>query len=177
MGIGSSNPSMVGTLPTVPSVDLNRYQGKWHEIARLPIPYEQDCINSTAMYTLLANDKIKVVNQCLANGVPKSVSGIATPAPNARILPKGVYDVPILQPGMLQISFPGNPRKGDYYILDLATNYEYSLVGTPDRTGLWILSRYPYMDPSLYERLVKKARNLGFDVEKLVFNQRLYQYI
>ena len=56
----------------------------------------------------------------------------------------------------------------DYWILDLAPDYSYALVGVPARDSMWILSRRPDMEPAVYERLVAKARALGFDVGKLI---------
>ena len=56
----------------------------------------------------------------------------------------------------------------DYWVLDLAPDYGYALVGSPSRDALWIIAREPTLDPRIYERLVAKARALGFDTGKLI---------
>jgi len=57
---------------------------------------------------------------------------------------------------------------GDYWIIELAPDYSYSVVGTPDRKYLWILSRTPQMDAATYDRLVRQSAAKGFDVARLV---------
>jgi apolipoprotein D and lipocalin family protein len=60
------------------------------------------------------------------------------------------------------------PFKGDYYIIALADNYSYALVGHPNREYLWVLARNPQMDEAIYQMLLAKATSLGFDVAQLV---------
>lgn len=140
-------------------VDLARYAGKWYEIARIPYWYERDCYASTAEYTLTdgRKPKIKVVNAChkgSLDGPVKEVHGtarVADPETNAR----------------LKVRF-GLFASGDYWIVELAPDYRYAVVGTPDRSKLWILSRTPTMDEDLFDRLVARAEEEGFDTTRLI---------
>ena len=143
-------------LPTVNVVDLNRYQGTWYEIARLPNRFEKDLECVTATYTLNTDGTIKVLNQGinLANEMQKETA-------------TGKAKVPDTQhPGRLKVSFFG-PFYGDYYIIDLDTNYQYALVGDPSRKYLWILSRTTNLEKDTYNSLLTKAEELGFAIEQL----------
>ncbi|MBJ6142892.1 lipocalin family protein [Hymenobacter sp. BT559] len=145
-------------LPTVAHVDLARYLGRWYEVARLPVPFEKNCMHVTADYSRHANDKIRVVNTCRkgdVDGPVKIATATARPidATNAK----------------LKVQFFW-PFEGDYWILDLdQADYQYALVGEPSRKSLWLLSRQPQLAPDIRQRLIGRARNLGFPVEKLLF--------
>ena len=150
-------------LPTVPHVDLARYAGTWHEIARLPNMFQRTCVASQARYTPLADGGLEVVNSCgTARGRCRQVQGRADPVPcsgNAR----------------LRVRFSGLgrlvpvPREGNYWIIALDDDYQWALVGTPDRRFLWILARQPQLPPDVCGDLVARARRLGFDVDRLVW--------
>jgi apolipoprotein D and lipocalin family protein len=66
----------------------------------------------------------------------------------------------------------GSSREGNYLILDLDPEYRTSLVGTPDRRLLWILSRSPHLDDATYQRLVDRGRTLGYSVWDLIRAKR-----
>mgnify|MGYP000984663157 CR=1 FL=1 len=144
-------------LDVVPSVDLNKYAGKWYEIARLPNRFQRDCAgNTTATYTLRPDGKITVLNECsTAGGKRKSAKGTARVAdakgPNSK----------------LKVTFFW-PFSGNYWIIDLDPQYRWAVVGDPSRDYLWILSREPRMDPALYEKIVDRARQQGFATEKFL---------
>jgi len=154
-----------GTEPqVVPSVDLKRYQGKWYEIARFPNRFQDQCIgNVAASYTLRKDGRITVVNECkLKDGSTDRAEGIARLAdpdgPNSKLKVR-------FAPGFLSfLPFVW----GDYWILDLAADYSYVLVGDPGRKYLWILARSPQIPENTYRHLVDKARGQGFAVERLV---------
>ena len=157
---GSKLTEAAGTrapLEVVPSVDLSRYAGKWYEIARLPNRFQRDCAGDTsATYTLRADGKIIVLNQCRqADGRRKSVKGTARVAdskgPNTK----------------LKVTFFW-PFTGDYWIIDLDPEYRWAVVGEPGRRYLWILNREPQMDMALYQQIVERAKQRGFDTEKLL---------
>jgi len=146
------------TLTTVPGVDLNKYTGKWYEIARLPNSFEKGLICCTAEYNLRDDGKIKVVNAGHKEDEPgkvKSVTGKAwVPDPN--------------EPGRLKVQFFW-PFAGGYYIFHLdKENYRYALVGDPSRKYLWILTRQPDIDEALYQELVDVARKNDFAVEEIL---------
>jgi apolipoprotein D and lipocalin family protein len=142
-------------LETVPSVDLNRYAGKWYEIAAFPLIFERGCHCTTAEYTLEA-DYVKVVNSCnrkKPDGKKTVVEGKAFPVPGSNNT-------------KLKVQFQW-PFKGDYWIIALDEDYSYAVVGTPDRQNLWILSRSPFMAPTLYQNLVNLALRKGYDIDNL----------
>ena len=144
-------------LPVVPAVDLNRYVGQWYEIARLPFRFEKSCASDvTARYTLRPDRKIDVLNACKqADGKVKESKGTAKLADN-----KGPNS-------KLKVTFFW-PFAGDYWILDLDPQYQWSLVGTPDRKYLWILSRSANLEAGIYDQLREKAKSLGFNTAQLI---------
>jgi apolipoprotein D and lipocalin family protein len=146
------------TLTTVPEVDLNKYCGKWYEIARLPNSFEKGLICCTAEYSLRDDGKIKVVNTGHKENEPGKVSKATG---KAWVPDKN-------EPGRLKVQFFW-PFAGGYYIFHLDTaNYRYVLVGDPSRKYLWILARTPYIDDALYNELVEVARKNDFAVNELI---------
>ena len=143
-------------LDVVPHVDLNRYVGQWYEIARLPNRFEKKCANSvTATYSLRTDGKIEVVNRC------RKLSGDYTTAKGkAKVVDKTTN-------AKLKVTFFW-PFYGDYWILDLGKNYEYAVVGAPNRKYLWILSRSPQMDETVYRQLLAKMAARGFKTEQMI---------
>jgi apolipoprotein D and lipocalin family protein len=137
-------------------VDLNRYTGKWYEIARYPNRFQRDCDgNVTASYTLRSDGKIRVVNECRKqDGRRKSAVG------TARVVDRATNS-------RLKVTFFW-PFSGDYWILALGLEYEYAVVGEPSRKYLWILSRSPQMEERLYQDLQKKIAAQGYDITRLV---------
>jgi len=139
----------------VAAVDLQRYAGKWHEIAAFPAWFQRGCTCSTAEYSLRDDGRMRVVNTCSKEGKIKSVEGVArvvAGSNNAR----------------LKVSFQW-PFEGDYWVIALdEKDYQWVVVGTPGRDYLWLLSRTPDIAPQLEKKLVAIAANQGFDVSKLV---------
>ena len=143
-------------LEVVGAVDLSRYAGRWYEIARLPNRFEKKCADSvTATYTLRSDGKVDVVNSCRkANGEYTTAKG------KAKIVDKKTN-------AKMKVTFFW-PFYGDYWILDLGSNYEYAVVGSPDRDYLWILSRTPEVDEQLYQRLLAQMATRGFETERMI---------
>ncbi|MCJ8165510.1 lipocalin family protein [Pontibacter sp. E15-1] len=151
-------------LETVASVDLDRYQGRWYEIARFPQRYEKGCHCVYAEYTKHPEGYVEVYNFCRKGGPSGKEEGAKGKA------------FPVAGSGnsKLKVQFFW-PFRGDYWILELDPDYRHVLVGSPDRESLWILSRTPQLDQALYDRLVQVARQKGFPVEKLqVTDQSCY---
>ncbi len=142
------------SLEVVPHVELEKYLGKWYEIAHLPAKFQESCDETTATYTLSKDGSISVLNQCSKNGKTKQAKG------KAKVVDKNSN-------AKLKVTFFW-PFYGDYWIIELGNNYDYSVVGTPNRKYLWVLSRTPQMDNKLYSQLVEHARSKGFDVDKLI---------
>jgi len=143
-------------LATVQQVDLKRYMGEWYEIARIPHRFQEGCVGSGASYSLLPDGEVRVINRCRdeKSGELREATGrawVVDPATNAR----------------LKVSFFW-PFRGDYWIIDLGASYEYAVVGAPNRDYLWILARSPQMDPAVYEGILERARQKGFDTSRLV---------
>lgn len=149
--VGSSPP-----LETVPRVDVERYVGKWYEIARYPAPFQEGCTGVTAEYTLLDNGKVGVVNTCRQDsldGPTRSVQG------TARV-------VDSQSNAKLKVTFFW-PFEGDYWIIQLADDYSYAVVGEPQRRFLWILSRTPALPESTYEQILARVSEQGYDPTRL----------
>ena len=143
-------------LEVVPAVDLSRYVGQWYEIARLPNRFQKKCADSvTANYTLRSDGSIQVVNRCR-----KASGEFTTATGKAKIVDKKTN-------AKLKVTFFW-PFYGKYWILDLGPNYEYAVVGEPDRDYLWILSRTPQIDEALYQQLLAKMQARGFDTTRMI---------
>ena len=140
-------------LQTVPHVDLEQYAGKWFEIASFPQRFQKGCQYTTATYTVTNKNYVKVENACVKNGKISSVTGKAFVVKNSGN-------------AKLKVQFFW-PFKGKYWIIDLADNYSYAVVSHPNKKYLWILSRTPKMDMDIYEKILTRLRNKGFDLSKL----------
>jgi len=147
-------------LPVAPHVELDRYLGEWYEIARMPVRYEKGCYGTRAIYAKRDDGDIDVLNICHKGSptgeleIAKGKACVVDTETNAR----------------LKVSFFW-PFSGDYWILEVGPQYEYALVGTPDRSGMWILSRTPEMDKALSSKLIRRAEELGFNTFKLIFTR------
>lgn len=140
---------------TVSRVDLDRYAGTWYEIARFPHRFQAGCAATTATYEPRDDGRIIVQNRCRSGGLDgeeRGVDGVAwaVDETNARLKVRFFW-----------------PFSGDYWVLALDPDYQWSVVGHPKREYLWILSRTPQIDEVLYQELLAKARAQGFDVSRL----------
>lgn len=141
-------------LEVVPHVELEKYLGKWYEIAHLPARFQEGCSDTTATYTLSKDGSISVLNECIRNGKVKKAKG------KAKVVDKS-------SGAKLKVTF-FRPFYGDYWIIKLGNDYDYAVVGTPNRKYLWILSRTPQMDDNLFSKLIEFAKSKGFNVENLI---------
>lgn len=138
---------------TVQTVDLDRYLGKWYEVARFDHRFERDLEQCTATYTLQENGTIKVTNQGVKHGKWKTSEGKAKLTDH---------------PGILRVSFFG-PFYSDYRILMLAPDYTYALIGGSSDDYLWILSRTPQLNEIMRNRIVLEAQRRGYHTDKLIW--------
>jgi apolipoprotein D and lipocalin family protein len=144
-------------LEVVPFVDLSRYTGQWYEIARYPNRFQEGCVGSRAEYSLRKDGKVSVINECQEG----SLSGkIRKAEGTARVVDKNTN-------AKLKVTFFW-PFSGDYWIIDLGRDYEYSVVGHPERTYLWILSRTKKMDGDVYREILGRLTARDYDVTKLI---------
>ena len=147
---------------TVPVVDLNRYTGDWFEIARFPNRFQRNCLGDVrASYARRADGRLDVVNQCRTGGGRIEARGIARVVDNRTFARLKVRFAPAWL-GLLPMVW------GDYWIIGLAEDYSWAVVGSPDRKYLWILSRTPRLDEAALATARGIARANGFDVERLV---------
>jgi len=140
----------------VSSVDLNRYAGKWYEIASYPVSFQKNCYCISAEYTLTEKGYVKVFNSCRKdsiNGRFSSITGKAFPV-------KGSNNA------KLKVQFFW-PFKAPYWIVGLADDYSWAIVSGPSRKYLWILSRTPVMDQPIYDQIIEKLKQEQFDISKL----------
>lgn len=142
-------------LDTVQSVNLKQYLGTWYEIYRLPNWFEDDaCRTVTANYSLREDGHIRVLNTCYQTDKTKVADGIAK-----------IVDTKTN--AKLEVSF-FRPFYGDYWILDLAPDYSWVLVGEKSGKYFWILARSPQLNPALENMLLDKAKNLGYMTERFI---------
>lgn len=143
-------------LTTVEFVDLNRYLGEWYEIASFPQRFQKDCVASKATYSKRDENTIDVVNECRLktfDGERKVVRGVA------KIVDKKTN-------AKLKVSFFW-PIFGKYWIIDLGRDYEYAVVGHPNRKYLWVLSRTKSLDQQTLDGILARVKEKGFDLSKL----------
>jgi apolipoprotein D and lipocalin family protein len=163
-GPSALDPSRVPQ--TVARVDLPRYQGTWHEIARLPMWFQRNCLRSQATYGILETGEVSVLNECdTPSGGKESIRG------RARVMDAGTNaKLEVRFDGWFSVFIPSQPQ-GNYWILYIDGEYRTVIVGTPDRKYLWIMARTPVIDDARYAELVGVARGLGFETDKLVRRQ------
>lgn len=137
-------------------VELQRYLGDWFEIARYEASFQRGCEAVTASYSLRPDGDIRVVNSCRQDsptGPARSAEAVAKPVEGA-------------QGAKLKVSFFG-PFYGDYWVLDRAPDYSWSIVGEPSGRYLWILSRTPKLSEAKVQALIARAQALGYDTALL----------
>lgn len=155
VGCSTANPPS-----TAANVDLTRYAGKWYEISKYPVVFQRGLVAVTADYTLRDDGTVRVFNRGLKgsfDGAESTISGVAKPADittNAKL--KVRFD-----------PFPVNLFKADYWIIEVGPDYEYAVVSNPSKKYLWILSRTPHMDGAVYDGIVDRLNQRGFDTAKL----------
>lgn len=161
--IGVSGLAGEPPLELADALDLERYQGRWYEIARLPNRFQDQCIGDvTAEYELLGDSRVRVINRCRqAGGGWSEVEGVArrdrsdgrVAALEVRFAPRWLSFLPFVW--------------GEYRVMVLDEAYRYALVGSGDREFLWILARQPGLPTAVFDRLVAEARRQGFDTSRL----------
>lgn len=151
--------------PKVPepaqAVDLDRYLGTWREFARYENRFERGCAEVTATYARRPDGKLSVLNACVRDGKSKVAKGVARLTGDD----KGAK---------LEVSFFG-PFYADYWVLDRAPDYSWSIVGEPSGRYLWILTRQARPDDQTRTALVGRVKALGYDTSLLHFTDQTGQ--
>lgn len=148
---------MPETVSPVKQFELDKYLGKWYEIARLDHSFERGLEQVTAEYSLRENGEVLVKNRGFSMEKNKwsEVEGKA-------------FFVGESREGYLKVSFFG-PFYGSYVVFELdKENYQYAFVCGPNTSYLWLLSRTPTVAADLLSQFVEKAKKLGFESEKLI---------
>lgn len=161
-GVAMANTPEQGKPQAIEKLDVERYMGKWHEIARLPVSFQKKCVSDvTAQYSLNADKSVKVVNTCRTkDGQLDSSEALAKSVNegNSKLkvsfLPKGLRWIPF--------------TKGNYWVLRLDENYQTVLVGGSSHKYLWVLSRDPDLDEATYQSYLQTAKQQGYDISKVV---------
>ena len=151
--------SIPDNITPVTSFQIERYLGKWYEIARLDHRFERGLTQISAEYSMRQDGGLKVLNRGYSNEKQEwseaEGRGYFVQSPNE---------------AYLKVSFFG-PFFGSYIVFELDTvNYQYALISGPDKSYFWLLARTPTIDDNLKKKLIAKAAALGFDTTKLIFS-------
>lgn len=149
-------------LETVTRVDLERYTGRWYEIASYPQRFQHGCNCTTAEYTWHPKGYLIVENRCNRDSVQGKQSYIRGKA----------FVEPETGNAKLKVQFFW-PFKGRYWIIYLSEDYSYAVVGHPNREYLWILSRTPKLEPVTYNGILARIREKGYDPTRLQITRHL----
>jgi apolipoprotein D and lipocalin family protein len=150
------------SLDVVPAVDLQRFQGQWYEIAKLPRVTQADCTGTTALFQTTAEGKLVLTNECRIGNLNGSHRRVVAAAkvPNPDV------------PAKLSVEFGG--FFGDYWIIDLDQDgYGYAVVGHPTRQYLWILSRTRALEAATLGEILERSKQKGFDISRLEYTKQL----
>jgi len=148
-------------LDVAPDVDLQRFQGHWFEIAKLPRATQADCTATTASYARVSDNELVMVNACHLGSLDGPLRSVSA---RARITDLGA-------PAKLSVDFGG--FFGDYWIVDVGKHYEYAVVGHPTRDYLWIMSRTPSLEGDVLAGILERARAKKFDVTRLQYTKQM----
>ncbi len=154
----------VATTPvkTIPSLDVSRYMGTWYEISKFPNWFQKKCVSNTkAIYSIKHDGNLQVLNSCkiangetsLAEGVAKQIGAQDSPKLEVRFAPEWLSFLPLVW--------------GDYWVIELDSQYQVAAVSDPKREYLWVLSRTPQIAPKVYDDLMLRLQQQQFDIRKL----------
>jgi apolipoprotein D and lipocalin family protein len=157
LAITSTLFSLTTALPnkTVEKVDMKRFSGTWYSLYSIPTMFDKGSRETITHYTLNDEGYYNVVTTCKENeGKIRSVKSKIFPV-------DGAHD------GRMKAQFIW-PIRVDYWVIDLADDYSWAVVGHPDYRFLFVMSRKPEMDKTLYDKIVAKCKAMGYPVENLV---------
>lgn len=147
---------------TISSLDVPRYLGTWYEIAKFPNWFQKKCVSNTkAVYAAKPDGNLRVLNSCKtvsgetseAGGLARQIGGKDSPKLEVRFAPEWLSFLPMVW--------------GDYWVIDLDPQYQVAAVSDPRREYLWVLSRTPQIDPTVYADLLQRLKQQQFDIQKL----------
>lgn len=171
VSMATPHPALA-SMKAVPRLDLSRFLGRWHEIARLPSPRQQPTDRGITL----------TFSECNAAGM--RMERLSQPSEGAQrtqvAMARRRY--PVEEPGQFQCT--SSPRWlrwwsgawADLWILALAPDYQWMMLGDPERNGLWLLAREPTMERNVLEMLKARARGLGYDLAPLIISGQLRSF-
>lgn len=155
-------------LVPIASLDVPRYMGVWHEVAKFPNWFQRKCASNThATYQVLGPGRVDVLNRCRtaegqsieAQGLARQIGAADSPKLEVRFAPEWLSFIPLVW--------------GDYWVIDIDAAYQLVAVSEPKRQYLWVLSRTPQVNPVAYEALLQRLQAKGFDLSKLEASAQL----
>lgn len=158
----AASPTTEEPLNTIATLDVPRYLGSWYEIAKFPNWFQRKCTSDTqADYSLKPDGSLQVLNRCRqadgqiteALGAARQIGDTSSPKLKVRFAPAWLSFIPAVW--------------GNYWVIDLDTDYQLAAVSEPSREYLWILSRTPQVTPQAYAALLDRLTKQGFDTRKL----------
>ena len=162
---GTPNHPSQPPLKVVGALEVDRYLGRWFEIAKLPNRFQKGCDRAEAEYGRKEHGRLTVRNTCVEpNGKLRSILGEAWIPDTAGAPAK--LKVSFL-PDWLRFLGIGSP----YWVVELDPDYQWSLVSEPGRKFMWILSRTPQLDRATWDRIQAVGREQGLPMEKLEFSR------
>ncbi len=158
----TTTPQTLPAVTTIASLDVPRYMGTWHEIAKFPNRFQAKCVaNTRARYLAQADGSVQVLNSCIpadgdtidALGLAKQIGSATSPKLQVRFAPAWLSWLPMVW--------------GDYWVIDLDADYQLAAVSDAKREYLWVLSRTPQINAKAYDALLERLKAQHFDVQKL----------
>jgi apolipoprotein D and lipocalin family protein len=155
-------PEALPPVATIAKLDVPRYMGTWHEIAKFPNRFQAKCVTNTrARYLAQTDGTVQVLNSCItadgstidALGLAKQVGPATSPKLQVRFAPAWLSWLPMVW--------------GDYWVIDLDADYQLAAVSDAKREYLWVLSRTPQVNANAYDALLERLKAQHFDVQKL----------
>ncbi len=141
-------------------IDPSRYLGRWYEIARVPNTLQDRCEGATSDWTQRDDNQYVVVQTC----------HIGSPSGPTKVWRGSAH---LIAPSKIRIGFFGGIVHQDYWVIDRDDNYSWSIMGTPDPRYVWIMSRRPVLTADQKAALIARARALGYDTGRLVYDQQV----
>jgi apolipoprotein D and lipocalin family protein len=158
----AATPATLPAVTTIAALDVPRYMGTWHEIAKFPNRFQAKCVaNTRAQYLAQTDGSVQVLNSCTttegstidALGKAIQVGSATSPKLQVRFAPAWLSWLPMVW--------------GDYWVIDLDADYQLAAVSDAKREYLWVLSRTPQTNAKAYDALLDRLKAQHFDVKKL----------
>lgn len=168
LALGPARATEPVALTPIPSLDVARYMGVWHEVAKYPNWFQRKCVSNThATYRVLAPGQVEVLNRCRTDegktiealGLARQIGAADSPQLEVRFAPEWLSFIPLVW--------------GDYWVIDLDEAYQLVAVSEPKRQYLWVLSRTPQVNAQAYDALLQRLKARGFDLSKLEASAQL----